>query len=235
MTADYDIASLTILSRLPFYYLLNSFYGITLRTTILCLCLDILGATLPVMLLRGRAAHHIPSAAVPNRAIVHDPAVALLTTLVPSAIYSVLVYASFATWLPVHMVKHFDGVHSLAAAHDAQVVTLLVSFFPLGWAARAFLFAPATTAQGERRKKSFNPVTASLGETVRYNLWAWRGGWKVLVRRVATLASMVGVATWIKVWGSLEGSEAYGAFGWAALWAGASVVVGLVLGWVGEL
>ena len=188
--------------------------------------------------MRGRAASHDPSAPVPNRNIVHDPIVTALTILVPAAIYSALIYASFATWLPVHIVTYFDGVRNLERAHAAQLPTIIASFFPLGWAARSFLFSPSTTASpgtAEAVRSAFNPVTATLTETVRYNFWGWTKGWKVLIQRVLVLASVTGVATWVKVWGSLEGSEAYGAFGWASLWSTATIVVGLVLGWIAEL
>jgi hypothetical protein len=238
---DYDMASLTLQTRLPFYYLLTTFYDISFLTSGLCLMFDVISAALPFYMLRRRIPAHDPDApagSVTNRSIIQDFPIFLLTTIFAASVYSVIVYTSFATWLPVYMVTHFDDVKSFKAAHAAQLPALVLTFFPIGWAARTFLFAPATGAQtnlGDIRAKAFNPETATLSEHVQHNFWGWSKGTKVLIQRAIVLATMVGLTTWIRVWKTIEGSEGWGAAGWAGLWAFASLVNGLALRWVGDV
>jgi hypothetical protein len=235
--ADLDVASLILASRIPYFLFLNTFYDISLTTSCLCIAFDTLTSALPFTFMRERSASHISTARVPNRNVIYDPVVSLLTTIAPAAVYAIIIYTSFVTWLPTHIIMYFDGVKSFDKAHNSVLPTVTAMFVPLGWAARTFMFSPSSTARpnlGDARASAFNPVTATFGQTLKYNVWGWRKGWKVLLRRIAVLATMVGVTTFLKVQGTVAGSESYGALGWAALWSAASVVVGLVLGWIGE-
>jgi hypothetical protein len=239
MLVDYDVAALTIQTRLPYFYLLTSFYGVSALTSSVYLSLDVLGAALPFYMLRRRLPSHTAKAAtLPNRNILRDSVIFLLTTIFSASIYSAFVYASFKTWLPVHIITFFDNVKSLDAAHDAQLPTLLLTFFPLGWAARTFLFSPSTAARmdlGDMVATSFNPHTATLSDTVKHNFWNYSKGTKVVIKRSVILATMVGLTTWLRVWKTVEGSEGLGAAGWAGLWAVASLVNGAALRWVGNV
>lgn len=237
---DVDIFSLTILSHLPFHYFLTTFYGISFRTSALCLLADVAAIELPFFLLRARAPVHnpnAPKAAVPNRNLINDLPVRAVTTLLAAAIYSVIIYGSFATWLPVHLAVHFDGLRSLEKAHGAALPALMLTFVPLGYAARDFLFSSSEGAQkslGDIRAEAFNPATASLAQTVRHNLWGWDKRVRVLIQRTLTLASLSAANTFVRTYSVIEGSEAWGAAGWAAVWAVASLVTGAVFAWVEE-
>jgi len=237
---DYDMASLTLQTRLPYFYLLTTFYGITLRTSGISLALDVISASLPFYLLRRRLPVHAPNSrtTIKNQVVVTNWQIFALTTALGAVVYSVVVYASFITWLPVHLVTYFDNVRSLEAAHSAQIPALGLTFVPLGWAASTFLFAPSTAAQmslNDIRSTSFNPATASLSKTIQHNVWGWNKGTKVAISRVTVLAAMVGLSTSIRVWGTIEGSEGLGAVGWASVWVVASVINGAVLRWVGNV
>jgi hypothetical protein len=237
--SDYDVAALTIQTRLPYFYLLTSFYGISALTSSIYLSLDVFSAALPFYLLRRRLpSHSATSTTLPNQNIIRDSVIFLLTTIFSASIYSAFIYTSFKTWLPVHIVTYFDNIQSLDAAHDAQLPTLLLTFFPLGWAARTFLFSPSTSARknlGDMVASSFNPHTATLMDTIKHNLWNYSKGTKVVIKRSLILAAMVGLTTWLRVWKTIEGSEGVGAAGWAGLWAVASLVNGAALRWVGNV
>jgi len=237
---DVDMAALTIQTRLPFYYLVYTFYGVSHETISICLIIDIISSCLPFYLLRSRNAVHnskAPSGSVKDSSVVKDFQVNFFTTTFAATIYSLIIYISLRSWLTVYLVTHFDGVRSLEKAHAIQLPALIATAFPVGWAANTFLFSPSTGAKPtlkDIRAEAFNPATASLGEHFRHNLWGWNVGTKVLIKRNIVLASMVGLATWLRVWKTIEGSEAWGSAGWAALWASSSFVSGLLLRWVGN-
>jgi len=237
---DLDMAALTIQMRLPFYYLIYTFYGVSFETTAICLSIDIVSSCLPFYLLRSRNAVHnskAPAGSVASPSVINDFQVNFFTTTFAATIYSLIIYISLRSWLTVYIVTHFDGVRSLEKAHAIQLPALIATALPVGWAANTFLFSPSTGARPslkEIRAKTFNPATASLGEHFKQNLWGWNVGTRVLIKRNVVLASMVGLATWLRVWKTIEGSEAWGSAGWAMLWASSSFVSGVLLRWVGS-
>lgn len=139
----------------------------------------------------------------------------------------------------MHLVLHFDGLPTIAPAHAAAALPrLLLTLLPLGYAAREFLFAPATGARlnlGDIRARAFNPATATLAETVRYNLWGYSKRTRELIKRTATLVVVSGFNTWLQTFVTVEGVESVGAAGWAGVWAAAAVGTGLVYAWVGDV
>lgn len=162
----------------------------------------------------------------------------LLTTLLAAGIYSVVLYASYSTWLPTHLVVHFNGLPTIAPAHKAALPLLIGTLLPLGYAAREFLFAPATGARlnlADIRARAFNPATATLAETLRYNLWGYSKRTRELIKRTATLVAVSGFNTWLQTYVTVEGVESVGAAGWAAVWAAAAGATGLAYAWVGDV
>ncbi|KAJ9637282.1 hypothetical protein H2199_007569 [Coniosporium tulheliwenetii] len=216
---DLDVVALTILSHAPYVYLLSTFYEISPLTTLLTLGIDTAAIALPIRLLRPRSPPHNPAApraAVPNRFIIHDFSVRLLLMMLGTAVYASIMYAALCTNLTVWLATHFDG---------------------------EFLFTPAVGAQSSLKDithEHFNPATASLAETL-----AWNFGFgahskhskraRVLALRTAVLVGFVGLNTWVQTYGSLEGADAMGAAGYAALWAMAGLATGGVFGWVGDV
>jgi len=232
---------LTLLSHLPPLYLLTTFYSIRPSTVVTSLAIDLATTYIPFRLLRPLSATHnlhAPKRSVANRSIINDLPVRALTTLLAAGIYGVAMYSSFYTWLPVHLVLHFDGLRDISAAHTAALPFLIASFLPVGYAAREFLFTPATGARldlGDIRARAFNPATATLGETIRYNLWGYSKRTRVLIKRTATLIAVSGFNTWLQTYVTVEGAEGYGAAGWSAIWATAAALTGLVYLWVGDV
>lgn len=233
-----------MLTHLPYFYLLTTFYGISVVSAALSLSIDVLAICTPFWLLRSRNPSHTATTprTVPARPIVTDDSIRILVTLLPAAIYGVVVYGSFYTWLPVYLVVHFEGLRDISAAHEAALPMLIPSFIPIGWAAREFFFSPTVTGAAgtqnslaEAKAKVFNPETATLGETLRYNLLAYSKRTKVLMRRAATLVLMCFMNAGLRTFASIEGTEPWGAMGWAALWATAGVITAAMFGWVGSV
>jgi len=235
------VAALTIQTRLPYYYLVSTFYFVSIQTSALCLLIDVVSATLPFYLLRRRIPAHdsrAPAGAVSNREILQNFDVFLRTTVLATASYAVIVYLSSATWLTVYMSTYFNDIGTFEKAHNTLLPAWIIGFIPMGWAARTFLFAPSTGAKPSLagiRATAFNPETASLWQHVEHNLWGWGVGSKVFIKRTLVLSAMVGFSTWVRVSQTLEGSEFLGSAGFAAYWAFASLATGLLLRWTGNV
>lgn len=206
-----------------------------------CLTIDALTAYIPFSFLRGVSATHqteAPKGAVSNRSIINDLSIRIYTSLLAAGIYGVVVFGSFSTWLPVHLIVNFDGIRDISAAHSAALPFLILSFLPLGVAARTFLFTTATGAKPDahdRKVASFNPETATLGETVKYNLWGYSKRSRTLIKRTATLVSLTAFHTWLQTYAAIEGTESYGAAGWSGIWAVAGTATGVAFWWVGDV
>jgi hypothetical protein len=235
---DLDMAALTVQTRLPFYYLINTFYQVSLSTSVICLTIDVAGATLPFLLLRSRIPAHnskSPAASVAYRSVIKDFTVNAYVTVLGASIYSLVLFTSIHTWLTVYLVTNFDGVRSFESARAMQIPVMIISCLPLGWSATTFLFSPSIGARpglSEISATAFNPEKATLWEHVKHNTWGWSAGTKVIVKRNLVLSALVGIATWLRVWKTLEGSEAAGSAGWAALWASTNLVTGVLMKWV---
>ncbi|KAI9833046.1 MAG: hypothetical protein M1819_003879 [Sarea resinae] len=236
-----DLASLTLLSHLPPLYLLTTFYSVRPATVVVSLAIDLLTTYVPFRLLRPLSPTHnsqAPKSAVPNRPIINDISVQAYTTLLAAAIYGLAFYSAFASWLPVYLVVHFEGIKDISAAHSAVLPFLVASFLPVGYAAREFIFTPAVGARadlGDARSRGFNPATATLLETLKYNVWGGSKGSKVVIQRTTALVLISGFNTWLQSYVTIEGVEAAGAAGWAGIWAAAGLLTGLTFWWVGDV
>ena len=206
-----------------------------------CLFIDIMTTYLPFRLLREVSPthnDHAPKSLVSNRSVINDLAVRLYTTLLGAGIYGVVVFGSFGTWLPVYLVTHFDGLKDISAAHSAAFPLLIFSFLPIGYAAREFMFTAATGAKPDARDQElarFNPATATLGQTVMYNLFGYSKRTRTFIQRTATVALVGGLHTWLQLYVAIEGTEGLGAAGWSMLWSSAALLTGTAYWWVGDV
>ena len=184
-------------------------------------------------------AHAAPSRA-PNAEIVGDRPIALLTTLMAGAIYSVTLFLAYATYLPTYLVLYFHDLPSLTAAHETTWVGTLPAALALGFAAHVFVFTPSGAApvdEARRRQvEGFDPATASLAETVRWNLWwGWRDHTRSVVARTLLLVAVTAANAFLHARLAVRGVETPGALAWASVWALASALTGLGLGLVGSV
>lgn len=215
-------------------YLLNAFYGVPVTTTALSLFIDIVTAYIPLRLLRPLSPAHAASAtpSVPNVEVLSDTPTTIATTLLPAAIYATALHLAYSTYLPVQLVTHFDTLSSIEIAHSSTFITLLPVSLLAGYAARVFIFVPATATVPSPDKSVvvFDPATASLSATFLENVWGWSSRTKVVIQRTAAVMAIAGLGTVVQTAGTVEGVDLIGAMNWAAVWAAASVVVGMALG-----
>ncbi|KAI9806289.1 MAG: hypothetical protein M1825_006404 [Sarcosagium campestre] len=238
-----DLAALILLSHTPTLHLLSSFYNISPRTVLVSVTLDIVAAYVPFRLLRPLSWTH-KRAGTPHRgaqaglstSVVRDVQLAPLTTILASAIYAVVVYASLQSWLPRFLVLHFTGLRDISPAYDSALPTLLLYFLPLGYAAKEFIFTPAVAAVATQPTAvTFDPETATLTETLWWNAWGYSKRSKTLIKRTATLTVVTALNTWLHTYVTVDGVESFGAQGWGALWASAAALTGIVFWWVGDV
>ncbi|KAK4552511.1 hypothetical protein LTR86_010355 [Recurvomyces mirabilis] len=238
-----DLSALAILSNLPFYFLLTTFYGIDYSAAIISLTIDVATIGIPFALLRPLIRAHAPGSA-PNQQVAQDRSVGVAVGLLGASIYAVVIYGSLYTWLPVYLIVNFDGLRSLDKAHNASVPMLIGSFLPLGWATLQFLFTPVIGSKGNPgltdpniypEKAPFDPETATLIDTVAFNLGYSDGFSKraeVLVKRTAVLVACSAANTFTRVLLTVDGSEPVGAAGWASVWAVAALLTSVAYGYV---
>ena len=237
----FDMAALTFLTHLPTNYLLLNFYNIRPSTVAFSLVTDVIANCVPFYLLRPLAAvHHAkaPRGAVANRSVINDLPMQIYLSVLAAGIYGVTLFASFTTWLPTHLVVYFDGIKDITFAHTSQLPMLILAFLPAGMAARTFLFVPSTGAKrdlADIKALSFNPESATLLETIYYNLWGYSKRTRTFILRTATLATTIGLYTWFQIFFTIEGTEGFGAAGWAGVWIAATALTGLTYWWVTDV
>jgi len=228
----YDLAALTLLSHGPPLYLLGTFYNIHPTTVLSSLIVDSITTYVPFRLLRPLSPAHAASSqygGVPNRDIVTDFSIQTYTTLLAAVIYSVTLYAAYASYLPVSLVTYFEDIPSIAVAHTATPITLLPMTLALGLAARSFIFTPAVAVRNTKAP-SFDAEGASLQETFWYNVWGFSKRTKIVIKRTAALMLISGVNTFVQTFVTIQGVEARGAAAYSAVWVLASGFTGLALG-----
>ena len=243
-----DLTALTLLSNLPYYYLLNAFYTAHDFAVLPALATDLLSIAIPFALFtRGSAsATHARLTRAAARAIVRDWQVLGLVTIFGAAIYAVTLYTSAFTWLPVYMVTHFDNLRTLHHDREENLLLQVALAAPAGLATTRFLFVPAVAASNKLLRSldaiaaptKFEPENANLAQTIAYNLGFGPDGFsartQVLTKRTFVLVLSSFVNTFIRVFATIQGTEVVGALGWSGLWAGAGLLTGIAYGWVAE-
>ncbi|KAJ5795557.1 uncharacterized protein N7518_004097 [Penicillium psychrosexuale] len=233
-----DVASFLFLTHLPTYSLLSFFYGIRPTSTLIAYGVTIVSTALPFALLRRPSSVHnlsqTPTDAVANRNILQDKTTTIFTTLLATSIFSVVLYASYATWLPTQLVIHFEGLPDISAAHagPAGLPVLFLTLIPAGWAARDFLFVSSTgysTTTGSANCCEGEYLVAAICR----NTWGkLTTKTRVLVSRSIVLALAVLLNTIVQVAGTISDVSIEGAATWGAVWSFAILIAGATFGWI---
>ncbi|KAK5664050.1 hypothetical protein OQA88_264 [Cercophora sp. LCS_1] len=240
----YDLAALALLSHGPATYLTSAFYGIRPVTASAYLGVDVVSSFLPFFLLRQLSNAHSAAPDVDNREIITDRGIQLLTSLLSGLILNVVLFLASRTFLPTVLVLYFNGIPTIIPAVDAILLgignppTLALSLL-FGVAARTFIFTPVvTTPRSEKEEQElaeFDPVTASLSETVIYNIWGFSSKTKVSINRTAVAMLYAGVGTYLRCALEINGVESFGAAVYAGIFVVATAVTGLTLRYVGSV
>lgn len=236
----WDAGSLTFLAHLPHYYLLVLCYGIRPTTTYSSISIDVISTALPFYLLRELSppnSSRAPKSSVANRPVVKDRGVQLFTSLAAAGVYALVIYGSVKTWLPTFLITHFEGLKDLSGVYAAEFSAIGLGCTVNGLAAMSFIFTPSMGARPDShdaRNAAFNPATATFGETVKYNVWGHSKRVRTLIQRTLAVAVSSASYTFLQTYFVLEGAEATGAGGWAAMWASAAVLTGVMYWWIGD-
>ncbi len=223
--------------------LVSVFYGIRALTAGAYLGVDVVSAFLPFLLLRRLSGAHSAAPDLPNRDIVVDRGIQALTSAHSALVYSVVLFLASRFLLPNTLVLYFDGIPTIQPAADAAFLglgsptTQLLSLL-FGLAARTFIFTPlvATPRTSEDEKNAeFDPVHATLRQTVAWNLWGYTTRTKVSLVRTAVAMLFTAVGTYLDTALAIKGVEPYGAVVYAGVWVTAALVTGLSLRYVGSI
>ncbi|KAL0473527.1 hypothetical protein QR685DRAFT_517099 [Neurospora intermedia] len=239
----FDLAALAVLSHGPMAYLISTYYGIRASTAGAYLAVEVVSTFVPFLLLRQLSRAHSAAPGIPNRDIVVDRQIQVLTSLLSALVYSVTLFLACRTFLPTNFVLYFEGIRTIEPAQDAQLFSfnrpltqILCLLF--GVAARTLIFTPSVTASPTIRDQEvaeFDPATANLGQTIYWNLWGYTTPTKVSVKRTAVAMLFAGVDTYLQATTVLSGVDSYGAAVYASVWVLAAVITGLALRYVGSV
>lgn len=198
-----------------------------------------MSTALPFALLRRPSSVHnlskTPADAVANRNILQDKITTIFTTLLATSIFSVVLYASYATWLPTQLVIHFEGLPDISAAHagPAGLPVLFLTLIPAGWAARDFLFVSSTGYSTTPAGSASCCGGEYLAVSICRNTWGkLTTKTRVLVSRSIILALGVLLNTIVQVAGTISDVSIEGAATWGAVWAFATLIAGATFGWI---
>ena len=233
------MASFLFLTHLPTYSLLSFFYGIRPTSALIAYGVTIVSTALPFALLRRPSSVHnlsrTPADAVANRNILQDKTTTIFTTLLATSIFSVVLYASYATWLPTQLVIHFEGLPDISAAHagPAGLPVLFLTLIPAGWAARDFLFVSSTGYSTTTDGYENCCEGEYLAAVICRNTWGkLTTKTRVLVSRSIILALAVLLNSIVQVAGTISDVSVEGAAIWGAVWAFAILIAGATFGWI---
>ena len=218
-------------------YLLATFYDVSPTTALAALAIDALSVFIPFQLLRAVSGAHSGRRSVPNREIITDPLIQACTTAISTAVYSVTLFAAYKTFLPRVFVLYFGDIPTVAPAYEATYLSVVPAAALLGLAAKVFIFTPfvATGRVAEDKElRRFDPVSASLRETLVWNVWGYTAKGKVGILRTAVVVVLTFVDTYLQCTKLVAGVEPAGAGCYAAVWAAAALFTGASLGLVGD-
>jgi hypothetical protein len=167
----------------------------------------------------------------------------VLTSLHSSLIYSVVLFLASRTFLPTTLVLHFNGIPTIQPAADAVLFglgnpTIQVLSLLFGLAARTFIFTPLVATpltEQDQENAEFDPASATLGQTVAWNLWGFTTRTKVSIIRTAVAMLFTAVGAYLDTALAIKGVESYGAVVYASVWVISALVTGLSLRYVGSI
>lgn len=229
-------------------YLLNAFYLVPATPLFLELLSHVAAAFFAFSIFRRPALYKPASdSAVIDRTMRGDLTFQLTSTAFSTALYALPILGSIYTWLPVHLAVHWDGLKSLEGAHDATVLSVFRHLIGMGWCTMYLLmdYVPTNpSASAETTPAHFDPQTATLLETINYNidnLLFWRQAkpaGKALMKHTVFLAVCLAIDAAFQSCATIEGCETRGLSWlsgpapWGALWGLGMTVSGVALGWV---
>ncbi|KAG5952066.1 hypothetical protein E4U53_001705 [Claviceps sorghi] len=231
-----EAASMNILAHGPVIFLLSAFYGLSTASAISALAVDVLSIAIPFYLVLPLSRAD-GSASRNSSCEILDIPLQMLTSLLSTGIYAVTIVLSLRFLLPRIFVVYFSGLPTLEPAYAASYTSVLPVTLVFGFAASNFIFPPLATtgkAKEDAEIERFDPVNASLGQTVQWNFWGYTAKTKVGIRRTVAAAVLTGVGTYLACTYRVYGVEPTGAAVYASVWVTSAILTGVGLGFVGS-
>ncbi|CAI7655937.1 unnamed protein product [Penicillium manginii] len=238
---SWDVASFLFLTHQPTFSLLSFFYGVRPTSTLASYLITILSTVVPFAFLRRPTSvhdlSHAPSGAVANRTILQDTATTIYTILAATSIFSIVLYGSYASWLPAQLVVHFESLPDISAAHagPAGFPALFLTLIPSGYAVRDFLFV-SSTGHAENVTEEAEPANR---EDEYLIVDFYRKTWgqlsvktRILISRTLILASSVLLNTTVQIAGTIQDVSIQGAAIWGSVWAISTLAIGATFSWI---
>ncbi|KAJ6004944.1 hypothetical protein N7540_012743 [Penicillium herquei] len=239
---SWDVLSFLYLTHLPTYSLLTFFYNVRPTSALISYTITVSSIVIPFFFLRSPASVHnlsrAPSGTVANRSILQDRPTTIYTTLAATSIFTVVLYASYASWLPTTLVVHFDSIPDITAAHagPAGLPVLFLTLIPAGYAVRDFLFVSSTGHVTGPTAEESHPLDHD-SQYIVISVYCRTVGQlsaktRILASRTLILAAGVLLNTVVQVAGTIREVSLEGASLWGAVWAVATLAVGGMFGWI---
>lgn len=237
MPTVYDVSALTVLTNAPYAYLLATYYEISTLTLAAHMNIEVAAIAIPTYLLRPRSIVHKANVPLRNRFLLNSVQVQFSNSLLAMGVYIVVIWAFLKTGITnLFLISHFD-IPTLETAHSETPVSILLKIFTAGFAAKEFLLNPSIAAQPPSGlatpTEEFDPATATFDQTIKANVLPSERRTKTLLQQTIILNVLTFLST-VQRCMTLNGTEIYGAAGYAGIWVFANTVLAGWYQWVGN-
>ncbi|KAM3515547.1 hypothetical protein MY11210_000725 [Beauveria gryllotalpidicola] len=231
-----DVGLVSFVAHAPSFWLVAMFYGIRPVTAVAGTVVDVAAPAAAFALARPLGSLRFAGPKLYNKELVSVP-FQLLIAVLATSVYASVVSLALRFLLPRILVLYFRGIPTVEPAYAASFLSLLPTAAFFGVAASQFLFAPYVTtgkSKEDDKIRQFDPVQASLGETVWWNFWGYTLRSRIVITRTAIVAGMTAVSTYLACAVAIDGVSRFGAVTYALVWAFATGGAGVALGLVGQ-
>jgi hypothetical protein len=224
-------ASLSILSIAPglhFFHTYHPSYAPLWPTLTVSAAIDALAVYLPIRFLRPEPANKRSRATDFTRVTA-----ALLTSFIYQLTLQVAAKKFLTTWL-LGAGWELESVVSVHNVTEALMLTRALMMLPIGWAATEVIL----TADEEEKKVRAEGVEEDVKGLVGCLVKMWfklSPKTRKVIKRTAVVAAYQTAGATGGVAATVKGGDWVGAAGLSGVWVAATTIVGLVLGWVGEI
>lgn len=231
-----DVGLVSFVAHAPSFWLLAMFYGIRPATAVAGTLIDVAAPAAAFALVRPLGSLRFAGPKLYNKDLVSGPFQLLIAAL-STNVYAAVVSLALRFLLPRVLVLYFHGIPTVAPAYSASFLALLPTAVFFGVSASKFIFAPYVTtgkSKEDDKIRQFDPVQASLRETVWWNFWGYTLRSRIVITRTAIITAMTAVSTYLALAIAIDGVSRLGAATYALVWASATAATGLALGLVGQ-
>jgi hypothetical protein len=151
----------------------------------------------------------------------------------------VFLYLSFSTWLPAHLVIHFEDLPDIRLVHagPAGLPSVFLSLLFEGYATYDLLFVSSTGWPAGKTIDKKPSTSNRHGEYLITSIYNRTWGRlsrksKILISRTLILATMTLLNTVIQVSGTVKGVSVEGSAGWGLVWTAAVLAIGSTFAWI---